>query len=125
MADRCQSLAANGKPCAAKVVDGTHCAWHSTAPEWVEKRRQWSAKGGANRSNDARAKKQLPAEPMTTAELHAWMGLIFKRVIAGKTEPNVGTAAATIAKTMAELSKASEMEERMAAIERRLGSKVS
>jgi hypothetical protein len=125
MADRCQSLAANGKPCAAKVVDGTRCAWHSTAPEWIEKRRQWSARGGTNRSNAARAKKQLPAEPMTTAELHAWMGLIFKRVIAGKTEPSVGTAAATIAKAMVELAKSSDLEGRMAEIERRLGSRAS
>ena len=62
---------------------------------------------------------------MTTAELHAWMGVIFRRVVAGKTEPNVGTAAATIAKTMAELAKASDLETRMAEIERKLGGRVS
>ena len=125
MPERCQSRAADGKPCAANVVDGTHCAWHSAALEWVEKRRQWSIKGGRQRSNAARAKRQLPVEPVTTAELHAWMGLLFTRVMAGKTEPNVGTACATIAKTMVELAKASDLEERMAAIERRLGSKAS
>jgi hypothetical protein len=123
--DRCQSLAANGKPCAAKVVDGCHCAWHSTAPEWVEKRRQWSAKGGTNRSNAARARKHLPADPMSAAELHCYLGLVFKRVITGKTEPAIASAAATVARTMSELAKASDLEARMAEIERKLGSKVS
>jgi len=104
--DRCQSLAASGKPCSANVVDGAHCAWHSVSPEWAAKRRQWSVTGGKNRSNAARAKKALPDTPMSTAELHSWLGLMFKRVLTGKAEPNVGTACASIAKAMAELNKA-------------------
>ena len=81
-------------------------------------------KGG--RANSASAKKALPADPMTTEELHAWLGVVFKGVIAGKIEPGVATASATVARTMAELLRATELEERITNLEaerdrRRLG----
>jgi len=79
-----------------------------------QQRAEWSAKGGKHRSNQSRAKKQLPAEPLSAAELHSWLGVVFRRLLTGQTEPGVATA-------MAELAKASDLEERMAEIERRLG----
>jgi hypothetical protein len=117
MAERCQAQARSGKPCSALAVDGIHCPWHSAAPEWVEKRRQWSAKGGERRSNAARAKKALPTEPMAATEVHAWLSLAFKKTLAGSMEPGILNALANAARTMAELSKAAEIEGRLVALE--------
>jgi hypothetical protein len=125
MAERCLATARSGKRCSALAVDGQHCPWHSTAPEWVAKRQGWAAEGGRKRSNRERARRQLPTEPMTTAELHSWLGIAFKRTLVGKMEPNVATALSNVAKTMTELQRASDLEERMRELERRLGSRAS
>jgi hypothetical protein len=97
--------------------------WHSPAKEG--ERQEWRRRGGVNRSNKARAKKELPAEPLSVAELHAYLGVVFRRVITGATEPGVATAAATVARTMAELAKTGDLEERLESLERRLGSRAS
>jgi hypothetical protein len=120
MVARCTAQTTSGRPCSAQPVrpDG-YCYWHSpaTASERADARRR----GGRNRSNQARAKKQLPAEVMTDEELLAWLGITFKRVIAGQMLPNVGNAAATIARAMVAVRQASELEERLAALEARAG----
>jgi len=115
---KCQAVNQQGQPCSAAHWRDGWCRWHS--PDLVEERKAWSAKGGKHRSNQSRAKKQLPAEPLSAAELHSWLGLVFRRLLTGQTEPGVATAMATVARTMAELSKATDLEERMAAIEHRL-----
>ena len=115
-APRCRAITKGGKPCGGTPVPGEdRCPWHS--PTWAERRRQWSAKGGKGKSNAARAKKQLPAEPMTTEELHAWLGLVFKRVVAGRMEPGVGNAAANLARAICTVHAAGELEARVAALE--------
>ncbi len=80
-------------------------------------RRAISTKGGEARSNRARARKALPADPLTNEEVHAWLGLAFKAVIGGRMAPGVGSAAATIAKTMMELTREVELEQRIVALE--------
>jgi hypothetical protein len=81
---------------------------------------EWRRKGGYASSNRARAKKQLPAEPLSTVELHSYLGLVFRGVISGKIEPGVGTASSTIARTMVELVRAIDLEVRIAELERRV-----
>ncbi|MEA2511086.1 MAG: hypothetical protein QOJ59_573 [Thermomicrobiales bacterium] len=126
MPDRCLAETKRGTRCTATPVPGdSRCAWHTDLPEWVAKRQQWSADGGRKRSNRERAKKQLPTEPMTNAEAHAWVTVAFKRTLTGQMEPGVLNALANAAKTMSELAKASDLEERMTEIERRLGGKAS
>jgi hypothetical protein len=70
-------------------------------PDSAELRREASRKGGRNRSAKARAAKQVP-DVMTADELAGWLSLLFAKVMAGRTEPKVGTAAATIARTLLE-----------------------
>src|SRR5687768_3006617 len=115
-AARCRATTKGGKPCGGTPVPGEPlCPWHS--PSWAERRRQWSAKGGKGKSNASRARRQLPAEPMGTEELHAWLGVVFKRVIAGTTEPGVANAAANVARAMVAVAEAGAVEE----LQRRLG----
>jgi len=114
--EKCQATAKNGKPCAAKPRPGRpYCLWHD--PEAEDRRREISRQGGYASSNRARAKKALPADPLTNEELHSWLGVVFKGVIAGRIEPGVGTAGATIARTMAELTRSVELEQRIANLE--------
>ncbi len=117
------------RQCSGQTKAGERCkSWAMPDSEWcinhdpnrVTDLAEWRKKGGKQRSNQSRAKKQLPAEPLSIAELHSYLGVVFRRVVTGQTEPAVGTAAATIARTMAELSRAADFEERMTAIEQRL-----
>jgi hypothetical protein len=80
-------------------------------------RSEISRNGGRASSNKARALKTLPAEAMSNKELHGFLGKAFKDVIEGRLEPRVGTAAATIAKTMSELLIATELEQRLVSLE--------
>ncbi len=123
-AERCQAITKNGSPCGATPVPGdTLCAWHS--PAWAEKRREWSKKGGAGRSNQARAKKQLPDNVLTLQEVQALLGLTFKGVISGRIEPGVGTAAASIAKAMVAVAGVAEIEGQIAELRQMIDRRVS
>jgi hypothetical protein len=115
-AEQCQANARSGQPCGAKPRPGRpFCLWHD--PEAEELRRDISRKGGYASSNRARARKALPAEPLTNVELHAWLGVVFRGVIGGKIEPGVATASATVARTMAELSRVVDLEQRLVSLE--------
>jgi len=91
------------------------CVSHD--PSKVTQLAEWRRKGGYASSNKARAKKQLPAELMTNEQLHSYLGIVFTRVIVGKIEPGVANAAAGVARVMAELSRATELEQRIIALE--------
>ena len=65
--DRCQATAASGKTCSATPRPGrSYCLWHD--PAAAEERRELARRGGAGRSNAARARKALPAEALTLRE---------------------------------------------------------
>ena len=113
--DQCQTTNKAGQPCSARAWRDGLCIWHhpSRAQEVAAARRR----GGQARSNKARALKALPAELMTNEQLHSYLGLVFKGVIGGKIEPGVATASATVARTMAELSRVVDLEQRIVDLE--------
>jgi hypothetical protein len=99
------------------------CPWHS--PDLAERRAEWSRLGGRNSSNKQRAKKNLPTEPMTSIESHSYLTLAFKQTLVQKLDPGVLNALAGAARVMAELAKQSDVEARLADLERRLGGRAS
>ena len=115
MPTRCQATNQQGKPCGADHYRDGYCRWHHPALE--AERKVWSAKGGSARSNKQRAAKALPTELMSTDELSAWLTIQFRKLITGQLTPGVATASATVAKTIAEIQRAAQLEERMAQIE--------
>jgi hypothetical protein len=116
---RCRETTKGGKPCGARPRPGTElCPWHS--PDLAERRAEWSARGGAGRSNKQRAKKALPADPLTAEEIHSYLGVVFRGVIGGKIEPGIGTAAASIARAMIDVAKVAEFESQLAEMRRDL-----
>jgi hypothetical protein len=120
MADRCIGTTKSGKACSAKPLPGSdRCPWHD--PAWDDRRKAWSVRGGKGKANKARAKKALSVESMSDAEVLAWLGVVFKRVVAGAMQPGVATAAASVAKAMVAVRQASELEVRLAELEQRAG----
>lgn len=119
-AERCQAVTKSGKPCSARPVDDAGlCAWHS--PAWAERRREWSAKGGAQRSNQQRAKKRLPTSTLAPIEIQGLLGVALRDVLAGRVEPGIANAAANLARALVTVREASEVEERLSALEGRAG----
>jgi hypothetical protein len=124
MQRQCSGTTKTGERCKSFALPSSaFCVSHD--PARVVELAEYRRRGGKAKSNKARAMKSLPAEPLSTAELHAFLGIAFRRTLVGKMEPSVATALSNVAKTMAELAKASDLEARMAEIERRLGSKAS
>ncbi len=112
----CRGATKAGKPCAARPRPGTdRCPWHSD--DLAEQRQAWSRKGGTNSSSRARARRQLPHGGVSPAELQGILGLVLKGVVAGKLAPNVGNAAATIARALVAIREAAEFDARLAALE--------
>ena len=117
--DKCSAIARSGSRCRAAVLPGRpFCFLHDPLAEPA--RREGARKGGRARSNAARAKKQIP-EALTPEELAGGLSLLFRRLVAGQTEPRVATAAATIAKALLEVRAATEIEERLQALEEASG----
>ena len=123
MVERCMATNAAGAPCGAQALRDGFCAWHDPQRqgEMTEARRR----GGQARSNRARARKQLTAAAMSPAELEGVIGLTITQVLGGTTPPGVGQAIAALARASVAIREATELEERMADVERRLGGKAS
>jgi hypothetical protein len=120
----CKGQTKDGRSCGAKPRPGTDlCPWHD--PNFAERRAEWSRKGGVNSSTQQRARRQLPGQEMTATELHAFLAVVLKGVVVGRIDARIGNAAANIARSMNEIGKSADLEQRMAELERRLGSKAS
>ncbi len=115
----CSAITKGGSRCRVPALTGKqHCLMHD--PESAEARREAGRKGGRNRSAKARAALLIP-EAMGSDELGGWLSLLFRSVIAGKVEPRVGTAAASIARVLHEVKTVTELEARLASLEQRSG----
>jgi hypothetical protein len=116
-AAQCAAITRGGSRCASAVLAGSRYCW-THDPAAADRRREASKKGGKARANAERARKQIPAA-MDAETLAGWLSLLFTNVVAGRIEPRVGTAAASIARTLHEVKHATELEERIAALEER------
>lgn len=119
MVVKCSATNKDGGPCnAAPWRDGL-CRWHhpALAAELAEGRR----KGGAQRSNAARAKKGMVAAALTPAELQGYVAVALKGVLGGRLEPGVGNAVANLARAAVAVREATTLEERISELERAAG----
>ncbi len=115
--DQCRATTKEGKPCSAEAVDGRLCRWHTSAPEWIEKRSQWSAKGGSSRSNAARARAALPDAALTPTQLACVLSKALSDVLRGDLEPGRANAVSGLARTLVTISETVEIEARLTALE--------
>ncbi len=97
----------------------TWCRWHS--PDRESERAEWRRKGGAARSNRARARKQLAGQVMSMSDMDAFLCASMVKVAAGRMEPGVGSAVATLARTVVAIRTAGEIERRLEHLEQVAG----
>ena len=110
MVRHCKATTVSGSPCsAAPVRDDGFCFWHS--PAIAAEREAARRRGGAARSNRARAKKTLPAGILTTDELRGVLGITIARVLSGAVEPGVGSSVASLARAYLAVTEAGAVEE--------------
>ncbi len=112
---KCTARNRAGEPCGAQAWRDGLCRWHHLGLE-VE-RATWRRTGGEQRSNKQRARRQLPDAVLTPAELQGFIGLALRGVIAGEIEPGVANAVATLARAAVVVREATELEDRLAALE--------
>lgn len=109
MAERCVGTNKSGEPCAAKPLPGSNrCPWHD--PAWEERRKAWSVRGGKGKSNEARARKQLPAGVLSNDQLRGVLGLTIAKVLNGAVEPGVGSSVASLARAYVMVTEAGAVE---------------
>jgi hypothetical protein len=119
MAVKCLAIAKSGSRCNRPALTGkTFCLMHDVDSD--DARREAARRGGRSRSTKARAAKQIPPA-MSAEDLAGWLSLLFTNVMAGRIEPKIGTACATIARTLHEVKHATELEDRIAELEQRAG----
>ena len=116
-AETCRANTRTGQRCAAQAVDGVHCPWHATSPEWVAKRSQWSAEGGRKRSNAERARKSLPDAALTPAQLACVLSKALGDVLRGDLEPGRANAVSGLARTLVNIAETVDLETRLASLE--------
>jgi len=113
---KCSATNKNGSPCSAGPVrDDGFCYWH--APGLADQRRTDRQRGGAARSNVARARKQIAGAVLSPADIQGLLGATLRGVLAGRIEPGVGTSVAGIARVLIAVREATEVEERLTALE--------
>jgi hypothetical protein len=120
MSERCIGTNKAGRQCSAKALPGsTLCPWHH--PGWAAQVKEWNQRGGSSRSNAARARKRLPADALTIAELRGVLGRAITDVSRGDLEPGVGSCLASLARAyivVVEAESLEEMSRRLDSLER-------
>ncbi len=123
MQRQCSGLTKSGERCKSFAMpDSERCIAHG---DRVTDLAAWRKRGGEGKANEVRARKALPSEPLSTVEVHAHLSTAFRRALAGKMDPPLLNALSSAGRTLAELQKSSEIEERLIDLERRLTGRVS
>jgi hypothetical protein len=113
---QCTGRTKSGARCRARALPGgKYCISHD--PSKVTELQAWRRQGGYASSNANRARRSLPAAPLTTLQLRAHLSKVLVDLIAGEIAPNVATASAAVVRTLAELHRQDEIEARIAALE--------
>ncbi len=120
MQDQCKATTKSGGPCGARALpESEWCFVHD--PRRIIDIAEARRKGGAARSNRAKARRELEGAAMTPGEIAGVVAVAIRGVLSGKQSPGVGSAIAALSRAALEAGKASDLEERMAEIERRIG----
>jgi hypothetical protein len=119
-ANRCTSLTKDGLACSATPRVGTgYCPWHD--PSLEAERHGWKINAGKSKSTRNRARKKILSAALDLHEIDGALCQALLDVLDGTLEPNIGSAAATIARTVSTIRAASELETRLTALEAQIG----
>ncbi len=115
--NRCTGTKRDGTPCRSFAAADGLCQAHN--PARAEAHREATRKGGESRSAVRRAARlwAMNGDQIRQSDLPAILRATIMDVRAGKVEPSVASAIATLAKTSVQLSQDIELEGRIAALE--------
>jgi hypothetical protein len=82
-------------------------------------------KGGQAKGNKVRAKRELEGAAMTASEINGTLAIAIRRLMSDRMAPGVASALAALSRAALEAGKASDLEQRLDEIERRLGRQAS
>ena len=117
---QCRGTNTAGQPCSARAQPGRDwCQWHDPTRE--TERAQWRSQGGKARSHRNTAARELKRYAVDMGSLRGTLFHALKRVESGDLEPGVGNSMATIARAIVAVSQATDLEDRLAALEQRAG----
>jgi hypothetical protein len=85
-----------------------------------EQRRAWSAKGGKERSNGARAKRKLAGDLRDLAGVKAMLLAAMEQTKNGEMEPGILTALSTAARAVVAVAGVADFETQLAEMRREL-----
>lgn len=116
----CQAITAAGSPCSAQpVLPSGWCYWHD--PALAVEREAARRRGGAHKSNQARARRRLPDGILSVDEVRGLLGKALKDVLTGQLDAGPANAAAAIARSLLAANEAAAVERlevRLAELER-------
>lgn len=106
-----------GKPCSAAHYADGYCRWHH--PDLEAQRQAERIAGGKAKASSVRARKKVLGGGMDLAEIDAALCTALLNVLSGELEPGIATAAASVARTVSAIRAASDLEQRLSALEAR------
>jgi hypothetical protein len=105
---KCKATKKDGSPCPAPILAGAEfCFTHD--PDRAEERKAASARGGRNRSNIVRLRNLAPPRLLP---IYDKLEQALEEVHSGRLSPAQATAMAQLARALAAILQASELEER-------------
>jgi len=118
-AGRCTATTKTGAACSASHYRDGWCRWHH--PDLEAERQAARVAGGKAKSTTARAKKRVLREARDLRDVDAQLCIALDDVLAGRIEANVATAAASLARAIATVRQAGDLEARLEALEAAAG----
>lgn len=118
MAERCAATTKAGHPRKATARAGSaYCLFHD--PDAAEERRAASRKGGANKANAVRAERRMVN--YTVPHVRVVLSTAMNEVFEGRMDIGLAAALATLGRAVILANEKSDMEARLAELERRAG----
>ncbi|MCL5108784.1 MAG: hypothetical protein M1401_07965 [Chloroflexi bacterium] len=114
---RCTATRRDGRPCAAQALPSEPYCW-AHSPTLAEQRQRSRAKGGRNSAKAARLRKLTPPRLLPVFDR---LETALDEVHTGALDPRAATAMAALARALATLLTAGELEERVRLLEQRTG----
>ncbi len=113
---KCLGRTEAGDPCNSQPVRPSGWCWFHD-PALVAEREVARRRGGVNRSNRARVRKQLGEGALSMAETAGLVSMALRGVLSGRLTPGAGTAVASLARALTVVHEITEVEARLAALE--------
>jgi hypothetical protein len=118
---KCSRILEDGSSCGAEsLTDSTHCVAHDDRPQTVQRRREWSSRGG-RAAHAPQGAVDVPVDFSSAEALLATLERATEALIAGTLDRGRMNAVAYACTSATQVRKQLHLEQRLRVVERRLG----